>query len=735
MPQIAVLSWTTSPTSCNKCRQWVCFFTQPRQTGKLTKVPINPSSGALASCNDPASWGSYGEACAYHEGHRSDRRKPTRGIGFMFSVDDTYCGIDLDDVVQDGRLSDAATEIIETLDSYAEVSLSGEGIHVIARAKLVGPGCKINGIEMYDQRRFFVVTGHILGARRPISARQGQVDDLYTRITSGRKDSKLVSIPEVGLDRHSEIRACAAPIGDGQRVIDHLRRNSKSKALFNGTTAPYQSASEADLALCGWLAFFCGANLELIDTVFRCSGLFRPKWDSVHGSETYGRRTIRKAIAGQIKTWQPFYNPTTYDFPSELLEASRVIGPVGALMLQFVYWKTILFGKDNDWIADAQIAEALRMKPIQVGRRRRVLQKANLLLVTRSQRRKGETRQYRSVNLEALKRLLGSESSSCSATICVLPSALLHVAQIIGPAQTLVLQAAWRTPRGFCRKDGKIRHEQIGRSIGLGEKAARKHCLALIQPLQLMSRSVRVDGPPELRVDLAAVENLVREYRTRIRKGCAPTFNDASAHGEGLAEGSCVPCEYDAENVVAAKNPTEEVGQTDFNTLTIDDASDPQPRRIPPAVAAFASTRPTPAELSGKTIVDFLGEHGVHVDEKVAHRWFSELLPTNWSPVTLARFLYERRVLKCAARKPEDRATRVIEKVLRDIKEAGSSKRRRKRQAALKDSKQTREAKVTSTKEYFAEFFGIDSQYYQQRYDDLISSDIRRMTAQEAKAA
>ena len=35
-----------------------------------------------------------------------------------------------------------------------------------------------------------------------------------------------------------------------------------------------------------------------MDRMFRVSDLFRPKWDDQRGSETYGERTISKALEG-----------------------------------------------------------------------------------------------------------------------------------------------------------------------------------------------------------------------------------------------------------------------------------------------------------------------------------------------------------------------------------------------------------------------------------------------------
>ncbi len=51
--------------------------------------------------------------------------------------------------------------------------------------------------------------------------------------------------------------------------------------------------SEADLGLCGLLAFYTWDDAQ-IDRLFRQSDLYRPKWDR----EDYARRTIKKVLDG-----------------------------------------------------------------------------------------------------------------------------------------------------------------------------------------------------------------------------------------------------------------------------------------------------------------------------------------------------------------------------------------------------------------------------------------------------
>ncbi len=65
--------------------------------------------------------------------------------------------------------------------------------------------------------------------------------------------------------------------------------------LWSGNWQPrYGSQSEADLALCGLLAFWCNGDVERVDSLFRRSGLYRPKWERTD----YRQWTLTRACTG-----------------------------------------------------------------------------------------------------------------------------------------------------------------------------------------------------------------------------------------------------------------------------------------------------------------------------------------------------------------------------------------------------------------------------------------------------
>lgn len=122
------------------------------------KVPKSPGGGNAKS-NDSSTWGTYAEAEA------AASRNGYSGVGVMLT--DGLIGIDLDVAVSGGKLAGWAQEIVDSLGSYAELSPSGTGLHILAWADVdevgaIGSVDHAAGIEVYNNRRYFTVTGDAL---------------------------------------------------------------------------------------------------------------------------------------------------------------------------------------------------------------------------------------------------------------------------------------------------------------------------------------------------------------------------------------------------------------------------------------------------------------------------------------------------------------------------------------------------------------------------------------------
>jgi primase-polymerase (primpol)-like protein len=148
------------PDELKAYRAWVLWKLVGTERG-WTKHPYSVHTGRRASSTDSRTWGSFEEVWEAYGAGGYD------GIGFVFSSGDPYCGVDLDGAVDPdtGELAGWAAGIVEVLDGYAELSPSGEGVHVVVRGKVPPGGNRRGPVEMYDRERFFTVTGHALGER------------------------------------------------------------------------------------------------------------------------------------------------------------------------------------------------------------------------------------------------------------------------------------------------------------------------------------------------------------------------------------------------------------------------------------------------------------------------------------------------------------------------------------------------------------------------------------------
>lgn len=142
--------------------QWVLWnYTWSAKQSKWTKRPLMPN-GHPASSTDPATWSDYGTALAALPRKGFNGRPQYDGLGFVLSADDPFTGIDLDHCIEDGKLTEWAQHVVNTLASYTETSPSGDGLRIFVRGKLPGGGGRKNGqIEIYDRARFLTITGQV----------------------------------------------------------------------------------------------------------------------------------------------------------------------------------------------------------------------------------------------------------------------------------------------------------------------------------------------------------------------------------------------------------------------------------------------------------------------------------------------------------------------------------------------------------------------------------------------
>ena len=169
--------------------QWICWRLTNVSDGeggfKQTKVPFRVD-GRHASTTDPRDWTTFERACAALE------RGEFTGIGFVFTRDSGFVGVDLDKCrdPETGETEPWAKAILNELASYTELSQSERGWHVIVRASLPQGGNRKGRVEMYDHDRYFVMTGkRARGSSANIEARD--LTDLHARLLARELDPQL----------------------------------------------------------------------------------------------------------------------------------------------------------------------------------------------------------------------------------------------------------------------------------------------------------------------------------------------------------------------------------------------------------------------------------------------------------------------------------------------------------------------------------------------------------------
>jgi putative DNA primase/helicase len=289
------------PSELKALPNWVCYrYFYDDGIDKYRKMPINPRDMEPAKSNDPTTWTDYDTAVRASE--------ECDGIGFMFS-NSPYFGVDIDGVRDEIERYKAGedtiiAEFVDTLQSYTELSRSGNGIHIICRGKLPPSGRRKGNVEMYENGRFFVMTGNIAAEYADISDCTEAIKVLHEKyIGGGTSPSSSPALPP------AELAMTDSELLDRAK---NAKNGAKFARLYAGDISGYTSQSEADMALCNHLAYWTGCDAERMDRMFRGSRLFREKWLREQSGTTYGALTIQKAILDCRNVYTPGASGESY---------------------------------------------------------------------------------------------------------------------------------------------------------------------------------------------------------------------------------------------------------------------------------------------------------------------------------------------------------------------------------------------------------------------------------------
>lgn len=286
-PPLLAVSPDGIPAELTALPQWVNWRLERREE-KWTKVPYLPA-GRKASSTDPSTWSPWSKTLgAYLAGHFD-------GIGFVFAADDGYFGIDLDHVVneQTQEVAPWVMEIVEFMNSYTELSVTGTGLHIIGRGSLPEGRRRRGPIETYDTGRYFTMTGAppSFAGRTAIRDCSDVLATFHARYLA---DAAAPAPPNL---------TATTPVLDDAQLLARARaaaNGAKFSGLFDhGDASAYGGdQSAADLALVSQLVWWCAGDGARADRLFRHSALYREKWDRRHRGDgaTYGQITVERAL-------------------------------------------------------------------------------------------------------------------------------------------------------------------------------------------------------------------------------------------------------------------------------------------------------------------------------------------------------------------------------------------------------------------------------------------------------
>lgn len=264
--------------------------------GRATKKPIAASGGATGTNDAYAdTWVTYDTAI------EAAQRMNVSGVGLK--IPDGFFFLDIDHK----DLQDPFVQtFLERFASYAELSPSGNGIHILGLCDMNRLPTEIDaktgktkisreyymnnrnlGLELYIgscTNRYATFTGNVV-VDKPLCDCTDAI--LMTLGQEMKREEKKISQKQTSANVANYTKMMTNNNAVGRQsvteVIDALCRQANGakfrKLFYDGDVGDYKSQSEADLALCSLIAYRVGNTPDLIDEIYRQSALMRDKWN------------------------------------------------------------------------------------------------------------------------------------------------------------------------------------------------------------------------------------------------------------------------------------------------------------------------------------------------------------------------------------------------------------------------------------------------------------------------
>lgn len=300
----ATLLRTNVPKELQEREQWLPAKVVTAKGKKKKKIAFWKAGKFAKWKSDKSQRMSFEDALSFVEAKGYD------GVSYVPIEDEPIWFVDLDEHIQEGRVSPYARNLVQSLDSYTELSESDEGYHILGWAEVPrdsrgGRKRASLGLEVYVGlcKPIFFTGKKLQGSPAGLEERTEQINRLLDKEfkdrTSTEKEKKDVPVLPNSLT-------------DEELISRMTGRKAKWAEIWEGNWEPYYpSHSEAVLGLASELAFWSGNDRERIDRLMRQSELLKDtdrltKWERVHssgrkGKLTYGEMTIEKALRTRVE--------------------------------------------------------------------------------------------------------------------------------------------------------------------------------------------------------------------------------------------------------------------------------------------------------------------------------------------------------------------------------------------------------------------------------------------------
>ncbi|AIZ45151.1 hypothetical protein QR90_08620 [Deinococcus radiopugnans] len=202
-------------------------------------------------------------------------------------------GIDLDDVVVDGRPLSAALDVLNPFPSYTERSVSGQGLHVLVAGQLP-PTVRRGAVGTVDVELidcgFLAITGDRLpGTPADVAPHPEALLALHRQLVHPTPPASRALPVAIDLDDEAVLRRAR-----------NARNGGRFGALYDGDLSAHDfDPSRADLALLAHLRWYT-RDPDQLRRLWARSALHRPeRWTrtATRDGHDYAAATIARALA------------------------------------------------------------------------------------------------------------------------------------------------------------------------------------------------------------------------------------------------------------------------------------------------------------------------------------------------------------------------------------------------------------------------------------------------------